>query len=247
MPCTKAIQRTTSAPLLFQILHYPCYSQLYLFFLLVASFIQFLTNSTDSTDQVVRTNGVDIDIGKLLYKTRAKEISVPSFRDSPTSIVMARWMVSIEGSSKSEEDISESMLGRVLEADGGAGAETNSIISSSSDSNIATTAPNIITKKTVTAVKVSQDRKHHSTNQNNQVVTAKRAPRTRSSAADPSELFGGIEEVALPPTKRSAARKNGTSPRLQAGETSVVKVPLLTGTLFLYRGLHRRAEFIRNK
>jgi hypothetical protein len=244
---SKAFQRTTSGQLLFRILHYPCYSQLYLFFLLVASLIQFLTNSTDSTDQVVRTNGVDIDIGKLLYKTRAKEIGVPSFRDSPTSIVMARWMVSIEGSSKSEEDISESMLGRVLEADGGAGAETNSIISSSSDSNIATTAPIINNKKAVTAVKVSQDRKHHSTNQNNQVVTAKRAPRTRSSAADPSELFGGIEEVALPPTKRSTARKNGTSPRLQAGETSVVKVPLLTGTLFLYRGLHRRAEFIRNK
>jgi hypothetical protein len=170
---------------------------------------------------------------------------------------MARWMVSIEGSSKGEEDISESMLGRVLEADGGAGAESNSIISSSDSSNIATnsnditSAPSInTTKKAVTAVKVSQDRKHHSaTNHrsNNQVVTAKRAPRTRSSAADPSELFGGIEEVALPPTKRSTARKSGTSPRLQAGETSVVKVPLLTGTLFLYRGLHRRAEFIRNK
>jgi hypothetical protein len=214
--------------------------------------ILFLTNiySTDFTEQVVRTNGVDIDIGKLLYKTRAKETSVPSFRDSPTSILMARWMVSIEGG-KPEEDISESMLGRVLEADNG-GVETNSIISTSDGSSNSNAGPILAvasdsnTKKAVTAVKVPQDRKHHSTTSSrNQVVTAKRAPRTRSSAADPSELFGGIEEVALPPTKRSTARKNG--PRLQAGETSVVKVPLLTGTLFLYRGLHRRAEFIRNK
>jgi hypothetical protein len=165
---------------------------------------------------------------------------------------MARWMISIEGG-KSEEDISESMLGRVFEAEGD-GAENNSIISSSDGSSNINAAPihapasNGTSTKTVTAVKVSQDRKHNSTTSSrNQVVTAKRAPRTRSSAADPSELFGGIEEVALPPTKRRTARKNGASPRLQAGETSVVKVPLLTGTLFLYRGLHRRAEFIRTK
>jgi hypothetical protein len=166
---------------------------------------------------------------------------------------MARWMVSIEGD-KSEEDISESMLGRVFEAEG-VGAENNNIISSSDGSRnskaapIPAPAPNGNSTKTVTAVKVSQDRKHNSTTSSrNQVVTAKRAHRTRSSVADPSELFGGIEEVGLPPTKRRTAKKNGARrPRLQAGETSVETVPLLTGTLFLYRGLHRRAEFIRTK
>jgi hypothetical protein len=172
---------------------------------------------------------------------------------------MARWMVSMEGS-LSQEDISESMLGRVLvgtvgTADNGGSLveSTSSIISDGSTvsaSNIITTdkAPttsdpnNTTTKKAVTAVKVPQDRKH-------QVIVPARAPRTRSSAADPSELFGGIEELVLPPTKRSTNRKNGSSPRprLQAGETSVVKVPLLTGTLYLYRGLSRRAEFIRHK
>jgi hypothetical protein len=182
---------------------------------------------------------------------------------------MARWMVSIEGS-LSEEDISEGMLGRVLVTDGG-GASVESFSDGShsavSTSNITTTnntnasaltstAPNTNTKKAVTAVKVTQNRKHHSststaTRRNNQVsTTPKRTTRTRSSAADPSELFGGIEDVALPPTKR-VRKRNGhgttTSTRLQAGETSVVKVPLLTGTLYLFRGRSRRAEFIRHK
>jgi hypothetical protein len=190
---------------------------------------------------------------------------------------MARWMVSIEGT-LSEEDISEGMLGRVLvaTADGGsASVEITSIISDGSHStvltrNITTTAnnnddpttttPNTNTKKAVSAaVKVPQDRKHHSststaTRRNNQVITTpKRTTRTRSSAADPSELFGGIEDVVLPPTKRirSSTRKNGhgttSTLRLQAGETSVMKVPMLTGTLYLFRGRSRRAEFIRHK
>jgi hypothetical protein len=225
------------------------------------------------TDQVVRSNGVNIDVGKLLFKT--KDTTSASARDSPTSSVMARWMVSIEGS-LSEEDISEGMLGRVLvtTADGGsASAENISIISDGSHSTISasnittttynhndgptTTAPNTNTKKAVsTAVKVPQDRKHHSstsaaTRRNNQVTTnPKRTTRTRSSAADPSELFGGIEDVVLPPTKRIRKRNgHGTtaSTRLQAGETSVSKVPMLTGTLYLFRGRTRRAEFIRHK
>jgi hypothetical protein len=29
------------------------------------------------------------------------------------------------------------------------------------------------------------------------------------------------------------------------GPQEVVKIPMLTGTLFLYKGLHRRAEFVR--
>jgi hypothetical protein len=175
---------------------------------------------------------------------------------------MARWMVSIEGS-LSEEDISEGMLGRVLVTDGG-GASVESYSdgshgavstsnSNKNDPTLTTTAPNTKTKKAATAVKVTQDRKHHSstsaTHLNNQGIIPKRTTRTRSSAADPSELFGGIEDVVLPPAKRirGTTRKNGASPRLQAGETSVVKVPLLTGTLYLFRGRSRRAEFIRHK
>jgi hypothetical protein len=177
-------------------------------------------------------------------------------------------MVSIEGN-LSEEDISEGMLGRVLLAtvDGGNGsAESNSLISDGSHSTVSTsnitntnatttTAPSTNTKKAATAAKVPQDRKHHSstnaTHPNNHGIVPKRTTRTRSSAADPSELFGGIEDVVLPPTKRIRAttRKNGTtaSTRLQAGETSVTKVPMLTGTLYLFRGRSRRADFIRHK
>jgi hypothetical protein len=219
----------------------------------------------DFTDQIVRTNGVNIDVGKLLYKIKDTS-SATTVRDSPTSTVMARWMVSIEDSSL-EEDISEGMLGRVLVVDGGASVESNGFIIDDSHSTVSTsnitssdnnnnapttTASDTNTKKAVTAVKVPQDRKHHSTStarRNNQVISPKRAARTRSSATDPSELYDGKEEVVLPrpPTKRSTTRKNGPNLRLQAGETSVDKVPLLTGTLYIYRGRRRRAEFIRHK
>lgn len=43
----------------------------------------------------------------------------------------------------------------------------------------------------------------------------------------------------IPPPKQSTKRI-----KTDDGE-EVVKVHLLTGTLYLYRGLHRRAEFVR--
>jgi hypothetical protein len=47
-----------------------------------------------------------------------------------------------------------------------------------------------------------------------------------------------MEEVALqPPTKKKKVTGKY--------EEEVVKIKMLTGTLYLYRGLHRRAEFIR--
>jgi hypothetical protein len=202
--------------------------------------------------------------------------------------MMARWMVSIEGSA-SEEDISEGMFGRVL-MDGTEQHSISSEGSTVSTGNIATTTPTSIanistntnTKKAVALKVPPEDRKqgtdstgnvatnnantkkavaikvppadrkhhHHSTRRNQvpspaQTPNAKRAPRTRSSGADPAELLGGIEEVLLPPTKKSSGRKCG-SPRLQKGET-VVTVQLLTGTLYLFRGKGRRAEFVRTK
>jgi hypothetical protein len=50
-----------------------------------------------------------------------------------------------------------------------------------------------------------------------------------------------MEEVAQqPPTK-----KKKVAGRYNEGKEKVVKIKMLTGTLYLYRGLRRRAEFVR--
>mmetsp|Transcript_15602 Transcript_15602/g.23633 ORF Transcript_15602/g.23633 Transcript_15602/m.23633 type:complete len:234 (+) Transcript_15602:46-747(+) len=51
----------------------------------------------------------------------------------------------------------------------------------------------------------------------------------------------------LPSSRNSGGNINNSNKRAKGeeGNEEVVKVKLLTGTLYLYRGLHRRAEFIR--
>mmetsp|Transcript_7913 Transcript_7913/g.9061 ORF Transcript_7913/g.9061 Transcript_7913/m.9061 type:complete len:230 (-) Transcript_7913:141-830(-) len=49
----------------------------------------------------------------------------------------------------------------------------------------------------------------------------------------------------LPSSSRATTGKNSNSITKKTKDGEVVKVKLLTGTLYLYRGLHRRAEFIR--
>ena len=46
-------------------------------------------------------------------------------------------------------------------------------------------------------------------------------------------------------TRRVAPQGNARKRQRVDTDGEVIKVKLLTGTLFLYRGLHRRAEFIR--
>lgn len=73
--------------------------------------------------------------------------------------------------------------------------------------------------------------------------TTRAATRQAGSSTD---LYRGIEDVALhaKPTKPSNTKASSTSPR----DNSVVKIQMLTGTLFLYRkGPKPYAKFVRTK
>jgi hypothetical protein len=65
-----------------------------------------------------------------------------------------------------------------------------------------------------------------------------RATRRQNGGADDTDLFvGGIDKVQKKP-KAPAAPKVGS-------DETVIKVKMLTGTLYIYRGANPRAEFIR--
>ena len=156
-----------------------------------------------------------MDIGTLLYKTEEKPYESPSRAST-------HWKVSIEGK-ESEEDVSERMLGRVLdvsESDGSTVSTTTTSGVGSSGKEKAASKP--------TVVKAAR-------------TTNKRSTRaaTRSAGGD-VELLTGIENIQLP--KKPASKNN----RVRK-DPNVVKVKMLTGTLLLYRGKIRRAEFVRSK
>mmetsp|Transcript_25123 Transcript_25123/g.69300 ORF Transcript_25123/g.69300 Transcript_25123/m.69300 type:complete len:258 (-) Transcript_25123:339-1112(-) len=58
-----------------------------------------------------------------------------------------------------------------------------------------------------------------------------------------TEILAGKRKLPPPPGNRSKQYKNNESQYSEEGE--VVKVKLLTGTLYLYRGEQRRVEFVR--
>jgi len=165
-----------------------------------------------SFSQVVRSDGVDV--GTLLYKTEDKPYESPS-RTS------AHWKVSVEGK-EAEEDLSERMLGRVLDV----GESDGSTVSTTTTSGVSKAVVKAAADKP-TVVKAAR--------------TTKRSTRAATrSAGGEVELLTGIEAVQLP--KKPASKKTK-----QRNDPNVIKVKMLTGTLFLHRGLNRRAEFVWSK
>jgi hypothetical protein len=77
-------------------------------------------------------------------------------------------------------------------------------------------------------------------------VSAREARSNRRQAKIDEDAPLGLGEAAGPEGKRRAPPPNHSKKRQRGDDNcEVVKVKLLTGTLFLYRGRHRRAEFIR--
>jgi hypothetical protein len=58
-----------------------------------------------------------------------------------------------------------------------------------------------------------------------------------------TEILAGKRKLPPPPGNRSKQYKHNETQYAEDGE--VVKVKLLTGTLYLYRGAQRRVEFVR--
>ena len=65
----------------------------------------------------------------------------------------------------------------------------------------------------------------------------------RQTKDDDDDGTTGAKRTRQGPIKNSGLPSN--SKRARRTDDEVIKVPMLTGTLYLYRGLHRRAEFVR--
>ncbi|CAJ1960949.1 unnamed protein product [Cylindrotheca closterium] len=81
-------------------------------------------------------------------------------------------------------------------------------------------------------------------------VSAREARSKRRQAKIDVDVDGNVVKEAVPPAdgKRGPPIPQGNAKKRQRGETDggdVVKVKLLTGTLYLYRGPYRRVEFVR--
>lgn len=212
------------------------------------------------TKKIVRPGS--LDTGILLSKAEDT-----SGRDSPSSNSSStHWLVSVEGNSK-EEDVSERYLGRVLpkEADGDSNG-SNGRRSPKSGSAVvrkpATRKDSRVTNNTDDEAKASSDNNSggklratkaaargkpaaktaYKAKASAQAAKAALAPRkyaTRRGKGEGEELYEGIDKItSKKPKPRVPAPKPGP-------DETVIKVKMLTGTLYLYRGLRPRAEFVR--
>jgi len=147
-------------------------------------------------------------------------------------------MISIDETSDDEQDIQETMLGRVLDSSTAAKAAESS---DNGSTIMAVEIKRAFKPKTGSHKGPTTGPTNHRSSSLSRGEQHRTRARTRSSG-DSSELLGGIEEVELPPPRKRVKHDM----RLNTGET-VVKVKMLTGTLYLYKGRQRRAEFVRSK
>ena len=128
------------------------------------------------------------------------------------------------------------MPGRVLSSE----SEGSGSGSAVSNTQPTTAAKKMAKNKVRKAVKISKSQKVSNVSEvknNGRRVTT----RAQSSAESQVNLLPGIDDVVLPNKTPKLPKKKISR------DESVTKVKLLTGTLYIYRGKTRRAEFVRTK
>lgn len=147
----------------------------------------------------------------------------------------------------SQEEISEKGLGRII-----GGADSDDSVSNGHLPTATSMAkpPPVSTNNSnskeatakVTAAKKPQARKvrYEPPQENKRVLT--RAVRKQNGSAT---LHSGIEVARKKAPKTSKGNNKVDRSKTSADET-VITVKLLTGTLYMYRGAHPRAEFVRS-
>ena len=194
---------------------------------------QRVTHNAILSVKVVRDEGVAI--GRIVRKVD---------QDSDSEANVGHWIVSFVGDTE-EHEVTEKYIGRLVES-----SETESVKSSQSP------LPPRANGRSKTSI--SRSRKEKSP-----PVVAKSPPRstltgakgevrpsTRSTIKQPTKapIKQGGNKKALLKGIKAAAKKGparGAGGKLPGANETVVKVKMLTGTLYLYRGEHPRAEFIR--
>lgn len=203
--------------------------------------------------QIVRPG--NLDVGILLSKTEDN-----SGRDSPSSASSNHWIVSVEGKS-SEEDVSERYLGRILpprdDEDSGHSSSkskgkakkpatrngSKASKDQAEDEDEPTEASEEEKPKTNGRAKGTTKQAGKTAHKKGTQAKPDERPTrkyaTRRGKGDGEELYEGIEKVVAKKRPKAPA-----APKVGPDET-VIKVKMLTGTLYLYRGLRPRAEFVR--
>lgn len=160
-----------------------------------------------------------------------------------TTLPDTHWIVRTEDND--EENLPERMLRSIAEE--GSNENTSMAESEGDSSNESRSSPSkrsakssVKSKKSVVVVsrKTSTVSNKRMSDQQEKIHTTRAATRSSGNAVG---LFKGIEEIVLPPKPR-------TAPKVSTNNDNVIKVPMLTGTLFMYRdGPKRRVKFVRTK
>mmetsp|Transcript_28204 Transcript_28204/g.42669 ORF Transcript_28204/g.42669 Transcript_28204/m.42669 type:complete len:186 (-) Transcript_28204:1240-1797(-) len=140
--------------------------------------------------------------------------------DSEGGGTVEHWIVSLDGES-GEEEVTEKYIGRLVES-----SDMESL-----NGDNAAYAASAVTKSNVR----SKDKNTSKVKRSNLTGRYKRSESTRPSTRS-IKRFSERRNI-----KRSSTQRN----RSADGNETVVKVKMLTGTLYLYRGDRQRAEFIR--
>lgn len=140
---------------------------------------------------------------------------------------VAHWMVSFEGDAE-EHEVTEKYIGRLIES-----SETESIKSADDPpSPKAGSATSAKGKNAAAARKEKSPPRKAAPASPHRGGGAK--PSTRSTIKDGKSLLKGIKAIKKQPRGKELGENE-----------SVVKVKMLTGTLYLFRGENPRAEFVR--
>ncbi|GAX23364.1 hypothetical protein FisN_15Lh079 [Fistulifera solaris] len=196
-------------------------------------------------DKVEIVHGKSVAIGILLAKTEDKSMVVQEDSSPITTLPDTHWIVRTEDNE--EQSIPERLLRSIT--DEGSHENNSSLADSDEDtsSERRSSPSKKSTKPTITKAKKSVvfvSRKGAISSNNKKTVdnpekihTTRAATRSSGNAVG---LFKGIEEIVLPPKPRPASKASTSN-------DNVIKIPMLTGTLFMYKGPKRRVKFVRSK
>jgi len=204
--------------------------------------------------EIVRNEGVSK--GVLLHKVKECNSEHP------------RWIVAV-GSNRRNEEVCEKSLGKIVESrasqttqrivaeenekiiGGDKGKDVTKVTSTSSseDRSLSSAAdPSRKSRSKVTFVDNIFTGKKRSVSagairvQDSKRLKSKKQPGPRVSTRSSTRSNRGGEQLMteLP----STLRKGGSKPKRPKKSKDVIEVKMLTGTLYLYHGAHRRAEFV---
>lgn len=161
-----------------------------------------------------------------------------------TTVPDTHWIVRTEDND--EQSVPERMLRSIVEE--GSNDHTSTTAESDADTSNEprispskrSTKPPMKSKKSVVVVsrKTTTTSNKKMSDLQEKIHTTRAATRSSGNAVG---LFKGIEEIVLPPKPRAA-------PKVAASNDNVIKIPMLTGTLYMYRdGPKRRVKFVRTK